>query len=211
MDHQGSLGNAIRHHRTERGLSQSHLAERVSPKLRQSDISRLERGHYAPRPELLVALATALEIRVVDLMVDAELLTESERNHFAGPHIQLADQRDAPLATEPLVIIADGGPYSAEALASLLAERSWRTEIAFDGPHLLDLVVAHRPAALLVDSYLPRLVLVNLAAVLQGERLDTCVIVLGAAPSDTPAHFSQLPRPIDLQQLLQLLATAGYS
>jgi transcriptional regulator with XRE-family HTH domain len=40
--------------------------------MRQSDISRLERGHYSPHLRTLVKLARALEVSAADLLEGVE-------------------------------------------------------------------------------------------------------------------------------------------
>jgi transcriptional regulator with XRE-family HTH domain len=58
-----SLGFVIQERRRALGMTQEELAERVGGNVRQSDISRLERGHVAlPRRSRLDALARALDV-----------------------------------------------------------------------------------------------------------------------------------------------------
>jgi transcriptional regulator with XRE-family HTH domain len=67
-DHR-TLGSAIRLRRIELNLTQEALADRIGGGLRQSEISRLERDIVTlPRRARLEALATALELRVGELL-----------------------------------------------------------------------------------------------------------------------------------------------
>lgn len=46
------LGNVVRRRRTELGLSQTQLAERMRGDVQQADISRIERGHLPGRGQI---------------------------------------------------------------------------------------------------------------------------------------------------------------
>ena len=55
--------------RRELRLTQEELAERIGGGMRQSNVSRLERGRVAlPRRERLERIAAALELRLGDLL-----------------------------------------------------------------------------------------------------------------------------------------------
>ncbi len=71
-----ALGNAIRHLRTEAGLSQEQLAERVATDLTQ--IGGLERGTRNPSYATLVRVATALATRVGELVTLADRFADGE-------------------------------------------------------------------------------------------------------------------------------------
>ena len=67
-----SLGEAIRQRRVELGMSQEELAERIGLDVRQSDVSRLERGKVLfPRHERLNQIADALGVSMGALLVEA--------------------------------------------------------------------------------------------------------------------------------------------
>ena len=82
------LGAAIRRARVAAGLSQNKLAElanehtkRADPKstLRNSTILRLERGEIlAPRPDLLAAIASVLDVSAADYFTLAGYTTPAE-------------------------------------------------------------------------------------------------------------------------------------
>lgn len=59
------VSERIRHFRAQAGLTQQELAEKAG--LRQSHISRLEKGHHSPSGFTLDKIATALGIAVSDL------------------------------------------------------------------------------------------------------------------------------------------------
>ena len=60
-----TIGEALKHWREVRGLSQRQLAERTG--LHYVHIARLELGQGNPTVSTLVTLAEALELEVVDL------------------------------------------------------------------------------------------------------------------------------------------------
>jgi len=76
MDY-NSLGNYVRERRQDIGLSQEQLAERVGGTYRQSDISRIERGHVSlPRLANLERLAASLDVPVGELLIAAGWFNE---------------------------------------------------------------------------------------------------------------------------------------
>lgn len=72
----GALGEAIRRLRTEAGLSQEQLADRVATDLTQ--IGGLERGTRNPSYTTLLRLADALRTRVGDIVDLADRLADQE-------------------------------------------------------------------------------------------------------------------------------------
>jgi transcriptional regulator with XRE-family HTH domain len=72
----GALGEAIRRLRTEAGLSQEQLAERVATDLTQ--IGGLERGTRNPSYTTLLRLARALRTRVGEIAVLADRLADRD-------------------------------------------------------------------------------------------------------------------------------------
>lgn len=72
----GALGEAIRRLRTEAGLSQEQLADRVATDLTQ--IGGLERGTRNPSYTTLLRLADALRTRVGEIVALADYLKDQE-------------------------------------------------------------------------------------------------------------------------------------
>jgi transcriptional regulator with XRE-family HTH domain len=72
----GALGEAIRRLRTEAGLSQEQLADRVATDLTQ--IGGLERGTRNPSYTTLLRVAGALRIRVGEIAALADSLADRE-------------------------------------------------------------------------------------------------------------------------------------
>ena len=62
------LGNAIRLHRTERGLSQESLAEKVN--LHPVYLGKVERGEQWISLHALIRIAEALKLRLRDLVAE---------------------------------------------------------------------------------------------------------------------------------------------
>jgi transcriptional regulator with XRE-family HTH domain len=67
-DQKKRLGNAIRQHRTRRGLSQESLAERAN--LHPVYLGKIERGEQWISLHALIRIAEALRLRVRDLVCD---------------------------------------------------------------------------------------------------------------------------------------------
>lgn len=102
-----SLGAVIRRRRTELGWSQEELAGRASgdgDEVRQSDISRLERGRVGlPRRARLLRIAAALGLSPGDLLA---------RSGWAGAD-RVLDSPPAPVpAPRPVVDLAPAPPGS---------------------------------------------------------------------------------------------------
>ncbi|MEJ7901303.1 MAG: helix-turn-helix transcriptional regulator [Thermomicrobiales bacterium] len=65
-----SIGQAIRARRRELGLTQEQFAELLGEGVRQSEVSRLERGHVSlPRRERLLRIGEVLDIPVGELLM----------------------------------------------------------------------------------------------------------------------------------------------
>lgn len=71
-----ALGNAIRQLRTEAGLSQEQLAERVATDLTQ--IGGLERGTRNPSYTTLVRVASALKLRAGEIVTLADRFADGD-------------------------------------------------------------------------------------------------------------------------------------
>jgi transcriptional regulator with XRE-family HTH domain len=94
-----TLGGRVRAARTQRGLSTRALAAATS--LSPGFVSQLENGHVMPSVGTLVAIATALEIRVADLFATAPVahgvLRRAERVAYeANPGV-----RDEVISLDP--------------------------------------------------------------------------------------------------------------
>ncbi len=60
-----TIGIQIRHFRKKQGVTQAELAKKVGVK--QYSITRWEKGHNSPTPEVLAKIAQALKVAVGDL------------------------------------------------------------------------------------------------------------------------------------------------
>lgn len=81
-----TFGHIIRQRRTELGLTQEELAERVGESVRQSDISRMERDYISlPRRERLEALANALDVTPGYLLMHSGWAANVEPIHVDTP------------------------------------------------------------------------------------------------------------------------------
>lgn len=74
-----SLGEVIRRRRCELGLTQEALAERIGGGMRQSDVSKVERGEVTlPRRRRLEQIAAALETSLGTMMTEAGWLEDPD-------------------------------------------------------------------------------------------------------------------------------------
>ena len=82
-----SLGARIKFVRTQKGLTQEDLAEKIQ--VSRMHIANIERGEKAPSIEVLIALANALEVSADELLVDN--LTVSTSAHDGDDYYLLLD------------------------------------------------------------------------------------------------------------------------
>jgi len=103
-----SLGASIKARRLELGLSQEGLAERASgpgEEVRQSDVSRLERGRVAlPRRARLARIAAALDLSLGELLA---------RSGWAGAEAAFPDEAAGPAARAGTAANAPAGASAA--------------------------------------------------------------------------------------------------
>ena len=75
-----TVGQYIQKRRTQLGITQEELAERVGEGVRQSEISRLEHDRVTlPHRDRLDMLAAALEVSLGDLLITTGWMTEDHR------------------------------------------------------------------------------------------------------------------------------------
>jgi transcriptional regulator with XRE-family HTH domain len=96
------IGSAIERLRKARGLTQDDLADKAITT--KSSLSKIEKDKQWPRPELLEAIASALDVQVYQIFalaedVDTPLLPDSlapdEWDFVKGLRAMEPDQRDA--------------------------------------------------------------------------------------------------------------------
>lgn len=96
-----TLGKFIRQRRTELGMTQEELAEKVGDNARQADISRIENDHVAlPRRSRLSAIAAALDLPIGTLLArsgweGAEELNAAPRPNGTAEVVQLFEDISA--------------------------------------------------------------------------------------------------------------------
>lgn len=84
-----TFGRIIRERRIELGLTQEELAERVGDSVRQSDISRIERGYVSlPRRGRLEALAEALDLSPGYLLMQSGWMSEGDGLPFVDAGVE---------------------------------------------------------------------------------------------------------------------------
>src|SRR4051794_41082580 len=120
-----SLGDAIRLRRLELGMSQEELAERIGLDVRQSDVSRLERGKILfPRMERLNQIAAALGLSIGALLIEAGWFTDEEG-------AQVANSSVAESGIDAPIVVADDELISLEAIADLLGDHGYNAVTAY--------------------------------------------------------------------------------
>lgn len=196
-----SLGEAIRLRRVELGMSQEELAERIGPDVRQSDVSRLERGKILfPRLERLNQIANALGVSVGTLLIEAGWFTGEE-----GAMLDLPVSAN-PKARVPIVV-ADDEPISLDAIASLLEDHGYTARTAYDLDSLIQTIRTSAPEVVLVDFALPGLKPESIADLT--SSCDPCPILvfMGAGLPQIEIDGPYLEKPIDSRQLVAFLAS----
>lgn len=98
----GALGRLIRARRREMGLTQEEFAELLGEEMRQSEISRLERGHVSqPRPERLQRIAEVLDIPVGELLLQTAW-AEQEPDEAVPAHAESGAALSTPAQRSPM-------------------------------------------------------------------------------------------------------------
>lgn len=201
MDESRSLGEAIRLHRLDLGMSQEELAERIGPDVRQSDVSRLERGKILfPRIERLHQIANALGISVGALLAEAGWFTDEES---AQAHTLNGPAH----GTATPIVVADDEPVSLDAIASLLGDYGYSAATAYDFVSLMEAIDQASPAVIIVDIALPGLKPDLLLARMEQRKPPSILVYMGAGLPDVEVEGTYLEKPIDSRQLMAFVAT----
>jgi transcriptional regulator with XRE-family HTH domain len=196
-----SLGEAIRLRRLDLGMSQEELAERIGPDVRQSDVSRLERGKILfPRLERLHQIAGALGMSVGALLIEAGWFTDEESQYaevLIGPG---AD------STTP-IIVADDEPISLEAIASLLSDYGYNAATAYDFGSLVEALEQATPEVVIVDVALPGLKPEQLRRLTAERQPAPILVFMGLGLPEVEVDGPYLEKPIDSRQLLAFISS----
>jgi transcriptional regulator with XRE-family HTH domain len=200
MGRADTLGEAIRLRRAELGLTQEELAERIGEEVRQSDISRLERGKIGlPRAERLARIAEALDLPMGELLA---------RSGWAGADEAFVETDDpVPPVTSSGVLIADDEPGVVESLASLLESAGYEIDEAYDFDSLLAAIAANRPSLIIADASLPGANLQSLIDELRRRRLEDRAILMGVESIELGVDgVPYLAKPLDADRVLDIVA-----
>jgi transcriptional regulator with XRE-family HTH domain len=196
-----SLGDAIRLRRLELGMSQEELAERIGPDVRQSDVSRLERGKILfPRLERLNQIASALGMSIGALLIEAGWFTDEETSAVSSV-TRWDDHDDIP------IVIADDEPISLDAIASLLDDSGYVAATAYDLPSLLETIDATSPGIVLVDIALPGLRPEALIEMMAMRDPAPILVFMGSGLPEVDVEGPYLEKPIDSRQLFAFIAS----
>ncbi len=105
------------------------------------------------------------------------------------------------------ILVADDEIPTAELLADLLEEVGYRVILAYNGADALHLLERERPDLLVTDNMMPRLSGLQLIAHLQQHATLTIPVILmsAARPEQYPA-VPFVPKPFDLDHMLDLVA-----
>ncbi len=196
-----SLGDAIRIRRLELGLSQEELAERIAPDVRQSDVSRLERGKILfPRLERLNQIAAALGMSIGALLIEAGWFTDDES-------AQLAHSARGESGIDSPILIADDEPISLDAIAALLSDSGYTAVTAYDMPSLIEAIELAAPGIVIVDIALPGLKPDTLVTQLSELDPAPILVFMGSGLPDIEVDGPYLEKPIDSRQLFAFVST----
>lgn len=105
------------------------------------------------------------------------------------------------------ILVADDEIPIAELLADLLEEVGYRVILAYNGADALQILEREQPDLLVTDNMMPRLSGVQLIAHLQQqERLAIPVILMSAVKPEPQPPVPFVPKPFDLDHMLDLVA-----
>jgi transcriptional regulator with XRE-family HTH domain len=196
-----SLGEAIRLRRLDLGMSQEELAERIGPDVRQSDVSRLERGKILfPRLERLNQIAGALGMSVGALLIEA--------GWFTGEESQQATQLIGPGSDSATpIIVADDEPISLDAIASLLGDYGYNAATAYDFVSLIEALGQAAPEVVIVDVALPGLKPDLLVQKTAEQSPAPILVYMGLGLPEVEVDGPYLEKPIDSRQLLAFISS----
>jgi CheY-like chemotaxis protein len=182
-------------------MSQEELAERIGPDVRQSDVSRLERGKVLfPRLERLNQIASALGLSIGVLLIEAGWFTEEETLQVTAPERRKTDP-GVP------ILVADDEPISLEAIVALLGEGGYTAATAYDLPSLLDALQESTPEIVIVDVALPGLKPEMLIDLVASMHPRPTLVFMGSGLPDIEVEGPYLEKPIDSRQLLAFVET----
>ena len=201
MSESRSLGEAIRLRRLELRMSQEELAERIGPDVRQSDVSRLERGKIVfPRLERLNQIAAALGMSIGTLLIESGWFHDEENapDRYDGHNRPEMDQT---------IVIADDEPVILDAIASILCDSGYLATPAYDLDSLMKAIDGASPATVLVDIALPGLRLEEFVAQMTLRNPPPLLVFMGTGFSDPRVEGPYLEKPIDARQLLAFIST----
>lgn len=199
-----SLGEAIRLRRLELGMSQEELAEQIGPDVRQSDVSRLERGKILfPRLERLNQIATALGLSVGSLLIEAGWFTDEEQYRIA--HIV---KRSTNVSES--IVIADDEPVSLEAMASILRDGGYQVDTSYDLPSLLETIQQTSPGLVIADIALPGLRPEELVREVALRDPAPILVFMGTGLPAIAAEGPYLEKPIDSRQLFAFITSVEH-
>lgn len=201
MSESRSLGDAIRLRRLELGMSQEELAERIGADVRQSDVSRLERGKILfPRLDRLHQISAALGMSIGALLIEAGWFTDEES-------AELSASLNRKAKPETAIVVADDEPISLEAIVALLEDSGYLAETAYDVASLLESVATNSPHIVIVDFALPGLDPDSLIDELAARGPVPSLVFMGSGLPDLDVDGPYLEKPIDSRQLFALIAS----
>jgi two-component system response regulator (stage 0 sporulation protein F) len=105
------------------------------------------------------------------------------------------------------ILVADDEVPIVELLADLLEEAGYRVIPAYNGADALRLIEREPPSLLITDNMMPRLSGLQLIERLGagGEPPFPIILMSAVNPERLPASISFVPKPFDLDQLLNLI------
>lgn len=182
-------------------MSQEELAEQIGPDVRQSDVSRLERGKILfPRLERLNQIASALGMSIGALLIEAGWFSDDESANLSAS--SRSESR-----SESSIVIADDEPISLEAIAALLEDSGHIASTAYDVPSLMEIIESSAPSIVIVDVALPGLHPGTLVDALSTRDPIPVLVFMGSGLPDIEVDGPYLEKPIDSRQLFAFIAS----
>jgi DNA-binding response OmpR family regulator len=106
------------------------------------------------------------------------------------------------------VLVVDDERYIVDLLADLLEEEGYDVERAYDGIGALEVIDHQTPDLVLADVMMPRLDGLALVRTMRERGLAVPIILMSAAVTPRYSDVTFLPKPFDIDHVLNLIANA---
>ncbi len=104
------------------------------------------------------------------------------------------------------VLVVDDERYIVDLLADLLGEEGYGVRRAYDGAAALEIIERDAPDLILADVMMPHVDGLALVSQLRDRGLKTPIILMSAAVTPRYADVTFLPKPFDIDHVLEVIA-----